>query len=130
MANAAIYDRVTIMPTSRAPAATAGNMAAPTFQRPPQPIDDNDEPINVAMPPPPQANPVVGQFPGMPPQPQATRDAAADAARSAPGAADVAAPRRGRAAADSRTSSRTRTSRIPPARHAADDRTRWWSGRA
>ena len=69
MANAAIYDRVTIMPTSRAPAATASNMAAPTFQRPPQPIDDNDEPINVAMPPPPQPNPVVGQFPGMPSQP-------------------------------------------------------------
>jgi hypothetical protein len=68
MANAAIYDRVTIMPTSRAPAATATNMAPPTFQRPPQPIED-DEPINVAMPPPPQGNPVVGQFPGMPPQP-------------------------------------------------------------
>jgi hypothetical protein len=69
VANAAIYDRVTIMPTSRAPAPTASNMAAPTFQRPPQQIDDSDEPINVAMPPPPQPNPVVGQFPGMPPQP-------------------------------------------------------------
>ena len=69
VANAAIYDRVTIMATSRAPAATATSMAAPTFQRPPQPIDDNDEPINVAMPPPPQPNPCVGQFPGMPPQP-------------------------------------------------------------
>jgi hypothetical protein len=71
VANAAIYDRVTIMPTSRAPAATASNTPAPTFQRPPQPMDDNDEPINVALPPPPQqqGNPVNGQFPGMPPQP-------------------------------------------------------------
>ena len=68
VANAAVYDRVTIMPTSRAPAATATTMSAPTFQRPPQ-IDDGDEPINVTMPPPPQGNPVVGQFPGMPPQP-------------------------------------------------------------
>jgi hypothetical protein len=69
VANAAFYDRVTIMATSRPPAATAGNMAPPTFQRPPQPIDDTDEPINVAMPPPQMANPVTGQFPGMPPQP-------------------------------------------------------------
>jgi hypothetical protein len=68
VANAAVFDRVTIMATSRAPAATASTMSAPTFQRPPQPIED-DEPINVGMPPPPQANPVVGQFPGMPPQP-------------------------------------------------------------
>jgi hypothetical protein len=66
--NAAVFDRVTIMATSRPPAATAGNMTPPTFQRPPQPIDD-DEPINVTIPPQPQANPVVGQFPGMPPQP-------------------------------------------------------------
>jgi len=70
LANAAIYDRVTIMPTSRAPAATAANMAPmPTFQRPPQAIDESDEPINVAMPPPPPPNPVVSQYPGMPPQP-------------------------------------------------------------
>jgi hypothetical protein len=70
VANAAYYDRVTIMPTSRAPAATATQMNAPTFQRPPpQPIDDTDEPINVNMPPQQQPNPVVGQFPGMPPQP-------------------------------------------------------------
>lgn len=68
IANAAFYDRVTIMPTSRAPAVTASNSAPmPTFQRPPQPIDDSDEPINVAMPLQ-QGNPVVGQFPGMPPQ--------------------------------------------------------------
>lgn len=68
MANAAFYDRVTIMPTSRPPAATATTMTAPTFQRPPQPIDDNDEPINVGMQPQ-MPQPVVGQFPGMPPQP-------------------------------------------------------------
>jgi hypothetical protein len=70
MAGAAIYDRVTIMATSRAPAVTASNMPAPpppTFQRPPQPIDDSDEPINVSMPPPPQ-NQVITPFPGVPPQ--------------------------------------------------------------
>lgn len=67
LASAAVYDRITIMATSRAPAATASNMPPPTFQRPPQPIDDNDEPINVTMPP--QGSPVNGQFPGMPPQP-------------------------------------------------------------
>lgn len=66
VANASYYDRVTIMPTSRPPAATATSMTAPTFQRPPAaPIDDHDEPINLGMPPQPQ--PVVGQFPGMPP---------------------------------------------------------------
>jgi hypothetical protein len=69
VANAAFYDRVTIMPTSRAPAATASQMTAPTYQPPPQPSADNDEPINDNMPPQPQPNPVVGQFPGMPPQP-------------------------------------------------------------
>jgi hypothetical protein len=70
VANAAYYDRVTIMASSRAPAVTASQMNPPTFQRQPvQPIDDTDEPINVNMPPQPQPNPVVGQFPGMPPQP-------------------------------------------------------------
>ena len=70
LANAAYYDRVTIMATSRAPAVTASQMTPPTFQRPPpQPIDDNDEPININMPPQQQGNPVTGQFPGMPPQP-------------------------------------------------------------
>jgi hypothetical protein len=68
MAGAAMYDRVTIMATSRPPAATAGNIAPPTFQRPPMPVDVDDEPINVAMPQPQPANPVTGQFPGMPPQ--------------------------------------------------------------
>ncbi len=70
VANAAFYDRVTIMPTSRAPAVTATAAApTPTFQRPPQPTDDNDEPINVGMPQQPQGLPVNGQFPGMQPQP-------------------------------------------------------------
>lgn len=67
LAGAAMYDRVTIMATSRPPAATAGSVAPPTFQRPPVPVDVDDEPINVAMPQP-MNNPVVGQFPGMPPQ--------------------------------------------------------------
>jgi len=77
LANAAFYDRVTIMATSRAPAATAGNMTPPSFQRPPvTPNDDTDEPISVTMPPGgfpngpngpngPQGYPVNGQFPGM-----------------------------------------------------------------
>ena len=75
VANAALYDRVTIMPTSRAPAAVA-SAPTPTFQRPPQPVDDGDEPINVTMPPPPP-NPVTSQFPGMMPQNQQTLPATA-----------------------------------------------------
>jgi hypothetical protein len=68
VAGAAMYDRITIMATSRPPTTMAGNNPPPpTFQRPPQPMDDNDEPINVTMPPPPP-NPVTTQFPGMPPQ--------------------------------------------------------------
>jgi hypothetical protein len=67
IANAALYDRVTIMATSRPPAATAANTPAPTFQRPPVPVDDGDEPINVTMPPPPPQNPATMQFPGMMP---------------------------------------------------------------
>jgi hypothetical protein len=76
VANAAFYDRVTIMPTSRAPAATASISAPPpSFQRPPRPIDDNDEPVDVIIPPQrqPQGNPVNSQFPGMPPQPGVTQ---------------------------------------------------------
>src|SRR5258708_21099454 len=71
VANAAFYDRVTIMATRGPRATTATQMAPPTFQRPPTQVDDSDEPINVAMPPPPPGNPVTGQFPGMPPQPGA-----------------------------------------------------------
>ena len=67
VANAAFYDRVTIMATSCAPAVTAGQMVPPTFQRPPAPVDDSDEPINVMPQPQPQGNPIVGQYPGMPP---------------------------------------------------------------
>lgn len=65
VANASMYDRITIMATSHAPAAVAATPPPPTFQRPPQPIDEGDEPINVV---PNQAqNPVVGSYPGMPP---------------------------------------------------------------
>ena len=70
VANAALYDRITIMATSRAPAASAAINSAPTFQRPPITADDNDEPINVQMPAQPVmgntalgANQVVNQFP-------------------------------------------------------------------
>jgi len=67
VANASMYDRITIMATSRAPAAVASAPNVPTFQRPPQQIDEGDEPINV-IPNQPQ-NPVVGSYPGMPPAP-------------------------------------------------------------
>jgi hypothetical protein len=71
VANAAIFDRVTIMATSRAPAATAAmTQSVPTFQRPPQPVDDSDEPINVTVPPPQPQNPVTMQFPGLMPNGQ------------------------------------------------------------
>lgn len=86
MANAATYDRITIMASSRAPAATAAT-SVPTFQRPPQPADDGDEPINVTMPPmqqPPPQNPVTGQFPGMPPQPVQPGNVPATAAQPGP----------------------------------------------
>jgi hypothetical protein len=68
LANAAIYDRVTIfMSTTRAPAQAAATAAAPppTFQRPMP--DDSDEPINVQMPPQ-MVNPANQPYPGMPPQ--------------------------------------------------------------
>lgn len=71
LAGAATFDRITILATSRAPAATASAAPpVPTFQRPPNPIDDGDEPINVQMPAQQPQNPVTAQFPGMPPQPQ------------------------------------------------------------
>jgi hypothetical protein len=66
VANASMYDRITIMATSHAPAAVTSAAPPPTFQRPPQPMDESDEPINVIPNQPPQ-NPVVGQYPGMPP---------------------------------------------------------------
>ena len=68
IANASMYDRITIMATSHAPAAVTSAAPPPTFQRPPQPMDENDEPINV-IPNQPLQNPVVSQYPGMPPTP-------------------------------------------------------------
>lgn len=65
VANASMYDRITIMAASRAPASVASAPPPPTFQRPPQPIDEGDEPINV-IPNQPQ-NPVIGSYPGLPP---------------------------------------------------------------
>ena len=48
VANAAFYDRVTIYGDQpRRPRSPPAQMPPPTFQRPPQPIDDSDEPINV-----------------------------------------------------------------------------------
>ena len=72
VANAAVFDRVTIMATSRPPAATATvTQSVPTFQRPPQPVvDDGDEPINVTVPPQQPQNPATMQFPGMMPNGQ------------------------------------------------------------
>ena len=64
VANAALYDRITIFTaTTRAPAQVATAIAPPpTFQRPPQP-DDGDEPINVQMPQP--VNPGVAYPAGL-----------------------------------------------------------------
>jgi hypothetical protein len=72
MANAAYYDRITILATSRAPAASAAMAPPPAFQRPPMPVDDVDEPINVSVPQAQPANPVTSQFPGAPPMPPGT----------------------------------------------------------
>ena len=63
VADASMYDRITIMATSRPPAATSA-APPPTFQRPPQPVDE-EEPIGVA--PNPGQNPAVGVYPGMQP---------------------------------------------------------------
>jgi len=63
VAGAATYDRITIMATSRAPAASpVAQMPPPTFQRPSQVIDDSDEPINVAVPPPTPQNPAMSPY--------------------------------------------------------------------
>ena len=71
VANAAYYDRITILATSRAPAASASMSVPPPFQRPAPVVDDVDEPINVTMPPQqPQMqpqNPMTTQFPGIQP---------------------------------------------------------------
>jgi hypothetical protein len=63
VADASMYDRITIMATSRPPTAVASGPIPPTFQRPPQPVDE-EEPISVT--PNPGQNPVVGAYPGMP----------------------------------------------------------------
>lgn len=96
VANLAYYDRVTIMATSRAPAATATNMAPPTFQRPPvQLSDESDEPINGVMPPQ-NGNPMMTQYPGMPPQPGLTGPGlAVPLTSSRPGAIPVPAQQPG-----------------------------------
>ena len=83
LANAAVFDRVTIfVSTARPPAQVAGVAPPPTFQRPPV-ADVDDEPINVAMPPQmigpngpngpnnPMANPNIAGYQGLP-QPQPT----------------------------------------------------------
>jgi hypothetical protein len=75
-----MYDRIMILPTSHAPAATA-SVAPQPFQRmqpqpqpQPEPMpDDDDEPVNVPspmpMPNPNVANPAVSPFPGAQPNP-------------------------------------------------------------
>ncbi len=76
--NESLYDRIMILPTSKAPAATAVATPAPFQPRQqPQPmtIDEDDEPVtpavNMPTPPQPNQNPVVGAFPGpQPAQPQ------------------------------------------------------------
>ncbi len=75
-----MYDRIMILPTSHAPAATA-SVAPQPFQRmqpqpqpQPEPMpEDDDEPVNVPspmpMPNPNVANPAVSPFPGAQPNP-------------------------------------------------------------
>lgn len=68
------YDRITILATSRAPAATAGPLTTPQpFQRAPVPMpaiaEEDDEPVNVNVPPQqmPQPAPGMSPFPGTAP---------------------------------------------------------------
>jgi len=67
------YDRITILATSKAPTVAAGPVATPPqpFQRPPTPVvaDDDDEPVNVNVPPQqiPQQPPGMAPFPGAAP---------------------------------------------------------------
>ena len=68
VADAGVYDRITIfMSTTHPPAQVVSAAPPPTFQRPPQP-DDSDEPINVQLPPQ-MVNPGANaqSMPGMPP---------------------------------------------------------------
>jgi hypothetical protein len=86
IADASMYDRITIMATSRAPAAVTSAAPPPTFQRPPQPMDEGDEPINV-IPNQVLQNPVVSQYPGMPPtvMPNGAQSPQTPALQSQPG---------------------------------------------
>jgi hypothetical protein len=66
------YDRITILATSHAPAASPSQVTAPQpFQRPPVPVvteDDDDEPVNVNVPAQQmQQPPMISPFPGAPP---------------------------------------------------------------
>jgi hypothetical protein len=75
-----MYDRIMILPTSHAPAATASAAPQPFQRMQPQPQpqpepmpEDDDEPVNVPspmpMPNPNVANPAVSPFPGAQPNP-------------------------------------------------------------
>lgn len=83
LANASLYDRITIMPTSHAPAVSASAAPIQTYQRPPMDRDEDDLPVNVALQQQleraqmmeraqqqQQASPVVSPYPGMQPTPQ------------------------------------------------------------
>lgn len=47
LVNASLYDRVTILPTSQAPAASANPGPVMSFQRPPMPREEDDMPVNM-----------------------------------------------------------------------------------
>lgn len=79
-AGASVYDRILILPTSKAPAVTAAAATPPPFNRNlmqqpmPVPVDDQDEPIDQGPVPPPGMVPQGSPFPpgvnGPPGQPQ------------------------------------------------------------
>jgi hypothetical protein len=71
MANAAVYDRITIfMSTTRPPAVVASAAPPPTFQRPPQPQgEEGDEPIGIQMPQPMTPNGAMPMVSGQQPMP-------------------------------------------------------------
>jgi hypothetical protein len=77
VADASMYDRIMIMPTSFAPPAmpvTTAAAAPQPFQRPqmPTPVDDDDEPVMVNVPPPAPMPSAPGPFANMPGPPTAT----------------------------------------------------------
>jgi hypothetical protein len=62
--DASQYDRIMILPTSRPPAFTASAPPPPQFSRPPQPVNDDDQPVgDIAPMVPPQAPPGI-TYPG------------------------------------------------------------------